>query len=244
MASWGRPPARVPLRAAEVHVWRAALDLPAPSLWACARVLDADERARADRLHSAEHRRHFVAAHGFLRTVLGRHLALPPETIRFASGPHGKPVLVPPSGDETVRFNLSHSHGLALCAVARGREVGIDIERVRAEVAALGIAGRFFSPGEQTALRALPAAAVHPAFFRLWTCKEAYVKATGAGISRALRTIEVQLGARAPRLRAADDPHTQTRWSLRELWPARGYAAALAVEGRGWRLSCWRWPAP
>ena len=243
MGSRGRSPARLPLRAAEVHVWRATLDLAPPSLRACARLLDADEQARAKRLRSPGHRRRFVAAHGFVRTVLGRYLAVPPETIRFSPGPHGKPVLVPPFDGESVHFNLSHSHGLALCAIARGREVGVDIERVRTGAAALAIAARFFSPREQAALRALPAAAVYPAFFRLWTCKEAYVKATGAGISRALRTVEVQLGRRTPRLRVADDPQA-ARWSLRELRPPRGYAAALAVEGRGWRLSCRRWRAP
>jgi 4'-phosphopantetheinyl transferase len=222
-----------------VHVWRLALDLPPAALDACRAVLSPDEHARAARLFSDQHRRRFVAARGLLRTILGRHLDEAPQAVRFAYGAHGKPAL---AGDVALRFNLAHSHELALVAVAEEREVGVDLERLRPEVAVLDIARRFFSSAEHRALHAAPPAERQLTFFRLWTCKEACVKATGEGVARALRATDVVLGPDTAQLRPPAEPGGPARWALHELRPDAGYAGALAVEGAGWRLSCWRWP--
>jgi 4'-phosphopantetheinyl transferase len=124
--------------------------------------------------------------------------------------------------------------------------VGIDLERVRFDLAVVEIAERFFSQREVAILRALPADEQRQAFFRCWTRKEAYIKARGEGLSLPLDQFDVSLapGEPAAVLGTQRDPSEAARWSLLELDPAPGYVAALAVEGRSWRLTCWQWPDP
>jgi 4'-phosphopantetheinyl transferase len=165
--------------------------------------------------------------------------------MRFAYGPKGKPDLAPGSAVGGIRFNVAHAGGLALVAVTRGREVGVDLEQVR-DVDVEGIAERFFSAREVAALRRLPPAIRAEAFFRCWTRKEAYVKATGDGLSAGLEQFDVSLlpGDPAAMLAHRGDPSEVGRWSLRDLAPAPGYVGALAVEGRGYRARWRDWSAP
>lgn len=176
--------------------------------------------------------------------MLGRYLNIPPEQLRFCYGPYGKPGLAEDSSGVPIRFNMSHSHELALYAVTREREVGIDIEYRREDFASEQIAQQFFSHGEVAALRALPAQAQVEAFFNCWTRKEAYIKATGQGLSLPLDQFDVSLapGEQAALLSRQDQPQEASRWTLQELAPGDGYAAAVAVEGSGWQLNCWQWP--
>jgi 4'-phosphopantetheinyl transferase len=161
--------------------------------------------------------------------------------LRFSYNPQGKPSLT--GVTDPLRFNVSHSHGIALYGVTRGREIGIDVEQVRGEVAVDQLADRFFSTQEVAALRALPAAERREAFFRIWARKEAYLKATGLGLSLALDCFDVSLTPGAAALLATrNDPAEAGRWSMRELVVAEGFAAALLVEGTGWRLWCGQWP--
>jgi 4'-phosphopantetheinyl transferase len=141
---------------------------------------------------------------------------------------------------------VTHSHGVALYAVTRGREVGIDLERIRSDLAVTEIAGRFFSRQEVAMLRALPTEEQREAFFRCWTRKEACLKARGEGLSLPLDQVDVSLAPGEPDAVPGTErnPSEASRWSLQELIPAPGYAAALAVEGHGWRLACWQWPEP
>ena len=211
------------------------------SLWY---TLTADECQRAERYVFAKDRTHFVVARGLLRVLLGRYLGQDPPHLRFIYGPHGKPALATDTGGGALRFNVSHSHGLALYAITRGREVGVDVERIRPEVAQEKIAERFFSPREVTLLRALPAQLQATAFFACWTRKEAYIKAKGEGLALPLDQFDVSLvpGEPAVLLRAAWDPQEAARWSLQDLAPAPGYRAAVAVAGHDWRLTCWDGP--
>jgi 4'-phosphopantetheinyl transferase len=135
---------------------------------------------------------------------------------------------------------------VALYAVARGREVGIDLEFIRRDLEVEQIAERFFSRRETATLRALPTDLRKYAFFLCWTRKEAYIKARGEGLSLPLDQFDVSLipGEPAALLSAQPDSDEALRWSLQELTLASGYVAALAVEGRGWSLSCWQWPRP
>jgi medium-chain acyl-[acyl-carrier-protein] hydrolase len=230
-----------PLADGEVHVWRAALEQPADRLEVLRRTLAPDERQRAERFHFERDRRHFVAARGLLRTILGRYLDRDPGGLQFGYNPQGKPML---AGEGSgLRFNLAHSHGLALFAVSRGRELGVDLERIRPEFAGEPVARRFFSPREVAALGVLTGERRHEAFFVCWTRKEAYLKATGKGLTLPLDCFDVSLlpGEPAALLATRHDPAEAGRWSLRALAPGRGYAGALAVEGSGWQLRCGQW---
>jgi 4'-phosphopantetheinyl transferase len=233
-----------PLSGDEVQVWRASLERDVRTLDDLREALSPDERARADRFHFERDRRHYVAARGVLRLLLGRHLSLPPAEVRFCYNAHGKPRLAEGCGSADVRFNVSHSHGLALFALSRGREVGVDVERERAELAGEQLAERFFAPAEVAVLRSLPGWQRREAFFACWTRKEAYIKAVGKGLALPLDRFEVALrpGEPAALLAAHDDPREVGRWSMHNLDPGPGYAGALAVEGRGWRLWCGQWP--
>jgi 4'-phosphopantetheinyl transferase len=147
--------------------------------------------------------------------------------------------------DTLLRFNVSHSQGVALYALTRGREVGVDIEFVREDFARFDIAERFFSTREVSALRALPTEQHTAAFFDCWTRKEAYIKARGEGLSHPLHSFAVSLapGETAALLWTDTDPQEAARWSLVGLFPGESYRAALAVEGEMPTLRCWRWSA-
>ncbi len=208
------------------------------------RKLSADERARAAKFYFDKDREHFIVARGLLRTILGRYLDREPENLSFRYGPQGKPALAEISDGHAIRFNLSHSHGFALYAIARGREVGIDIEWIRPDLAIAEIAERFFSASEAALLRSLPAEARLEAFFRCWTRKEAYIKARGEGLSRPLNQIDLPLARAEPGLPQALQLSSSevTQWSLQDLTPARDNVAAVVAEGRDWHTACWRWP--
>jgi 4'-phosphopantetheinyl transferase len=241
---WDLPPAQPELARDEVHVWSAPLEQPAARVDELWRTLAADERARAERFVFMRDRSHFIVARGILRAVLGRYLGLAAERLAFVYGPHGKPALAETCGGDMLRFNLAHSQGLALYAVTRGREVGVDIEQVRPLPDAVAIARHFFAAQEQEALRALPPGTKQAGFYHCWTRKEAYLKALGDGLARPLDQFSVSLapGEPARLLTVAGDAREAERWSLRALEPAPGYVGALAAPGHDWQVACWRWP--
>ncbi len=252
--AWSAPPStdspwRLPVEwpassPALVHAWRVALD-PEPACVAEAeRMLSADEQARASRFFFERDRTRFAVARAALRGILGRYLGVPPTRVEFSYGRRGKPALAARPGTPALRFNLAHSDGRALCAVAVGRDVGVDLERLRPDFATDAVAAHFFSGAEVTTLRTLAAERRTRAFFDCWTRKEAYIKARGEGLWLPLDRFEVSLAPGEPPalLATHDEPAEVARWSLRAIDVGRGYAAALAVEGRGWRLERWQWP--
>jgi 4'-phosphopantetheinyl transferase len=228
----------------EVHVWRAALEQPASRVRRLFHTLSAGEQTRADRFFFKRDRDHFIVARGVLRILLGRYLDRDPGRLRFCYSSHGKPALARECGRDGLRFNLSHSHGLALFAIAWGRILGIDLERIRPDMANDQIAEQFFSPREIAMLRALPKNMETEAFFTCWTRKEAYIKARGEGLSLPLDEFDVSLapGKPAELLGTRGHPNEVSRWSLQELVPGPGYVAALAVEGPVGQLKCWQLP--
>ena len=239
---WSLPFVPPTLADNEVHVWRASLEQPPMLRHRLLETLSADERERAGRFHFAKDRDHFVVARSVLRVVLGGYLGRDPAGLRFRYGPRGKPALADPCGAAPLCFNVSHSHGLALVAATRSRAIGVDVERIRTELNVEGVE-RLFSPCERAALRALAGDEHCRAFFACWTRKEAYLKARGEGLFLPLGGFAVSVlpGAPAALLACDGDAGERERWSLSELAPDPAYAAALAVEGRGWRLRCWQW---
>jgi 4'-phosphopantetheinyl transferase len=241
---WRSPPESLILSAGEAHVWRARLDLPASRIQAFEQTLAAGERARASRFRLPEDRARFVAARGTLRAMLGRYLSREPHTLQFIYNEYGKPAIACTSGSDLLAFNLAHSHNMALYAVTRSGEIGIDIEQVQPGIAYEHLAGRFFSPSEASMLRAVPARQQQEIFFRCWTRKEAYIKARGMGLSLSLSQFDVSVtpGEPAALLEIREEGQDASRWSLYDLAPGPGYAAALAVKGHLASLICWQWP--
>jgi 4'-phosphopantetheinyl transferase len=240
---WSLPPKTLLLGDNEVHVWRASLELPSSRVQRLQGNLSEEELERAERFHFQRHRSHFISARGLLRTILGRYLKIEPRRLRFRYGPKGKPGLAGDTSRGGLRFNVSHSHNLALYAVTHGRQIGVDVERIRPDLAGEKIAERFFSPREAATLRELPAEMQQEAFYTCWTRKEAYLKAVGEGITLRLDQFEVSVtpGEPAVLLSINGDPKEASYWSLKGLGPGPGYVGALAVKGHGWDLRCWRW---
>jgi 4'-phosphopantetheinyl transferase len=241
---WSLPREAPVLGNYEVHVWRAALGQSSSQRDRLLCTLAEDEQAEAGRFYFQIDRERSIVARGVLREILGLYLNRAAQSVSFCRGPQGKPALDGESGIDAIHFNVSHSRGLALYAVTRRREVGIDLEFIREGLEAEQLAGRFFSQHEIATLRALPAGLRTHAFFLCWTRKEAYIKARGEGLSMPLDQFEVSLipGEPAALLGTRPDSDEAARWSLRDLSVAPGYVSALAVEGHGWSLSCWQWP--
>ena len=239
--TWLSPPNRITLRAEDVHVWRSSLDLSESTCKALRDVLTPDEAARADRFHFAADHRHYIAARGCLRWLLGRYLGMHPAEIRFSYNEFGKPSLAAPTKRE-LNFSLAHSGGLALYALTLKRQIGVDLEFIRQDFTGDEIAERFFSAGEVEGLDRIPAALRQQAFFNCWTRKEAFVKAIGAGLSAPLDQFEVSLAPNEPvaLLETNWDHQEAARWSLVAIDPGPGYVAAVAVRGHDWVLRTWR----
>ncbi len=219
----------------DVHVWRIDLDQAEAQLQFLTETLSSDELSRAKRFYKEQHRHRFIAGRGILRVILGRYLGIEPQQLQFYYQSLGKPVLADTFSDSRLWFNLTHSQGLALCAVSRDRLVGVDLEYIRPISDVLNLANRYFSSGEYTVMRSLPPHQMQEIFFRYWTCKEAYLKATGAGIAQ-LEEIEVLLSPAEPARLKIDQ-----QWSLFELAPVPNSVAAVAVEGCGLHLKCWQY---
>ena len=236
VTTWSDPPASLTLATGEVHVWRLALDQPENVVAEFRATLDSGELERAGRFHFEKHRRHFVVGRGGLRFVLARYLDFKPGRFRFSYGAYGKPALV----SEGLRFNMSHSHGLALFAVALDRELGVDVEHVRADFATEDIARRFFSRAEVATFNALEKDEQVAAFFRCWTRKEAYIKAIGRGLSEPLDAFDVTLapGEAAALLRA--ERGDASRWAMFDIDAGDDYAGALAVEAPVSKIHLWQ----
>ncbi len=241
---WRVPPERIALSGSAVHVWRAALNLAEAQVAALGATLNADEQARAARLRVEDKRRAFVAARGILRDILGRYQGLSPSDIQFAYTAQGKPELAAAQAGG-LHFNLAHSGDLALVALARGRPLGVDLERKLPREAPDLLVERFFSAGERAAFGRVPPEHKALAFLLGWTRKEAYLKARGEGLTLPLNQFEVTLSPGEPPALVADwhSPPSATPWVLLDVEAGAGYVGALAVPGPVGELAAWQWSA-
>lgn len=222
----------------EVQLWRIDLDSIANDEVRWKVVLSADEAARAARYRFARDRQRYVATRAWLRMILGNYLRMEPKDLRFVYSKKEKPSLGDALAGSGILFNVSHSGGMALLAFTREREIGVDIEKIKHDFELEAIARRFFSAREQEDLFALPVEERVAAFFRCWTRKEAYIKATGDGLSLPLSQFDVSIapGVRSALLATRPDGSEAERWRLQEVGAGDGYIAALCVRGHDWRL--------
>jgi len=212
----------------EIHVWHAALDREKSVLDQLVATLSPDEKARADRFHFANDRNRFVVARGLLRELLGAYLHQAPASLEFSYGEHGKPSLSGRNVSSGLCFNLSHSSGLVVYAIARERKLGVDVEHVRPDSAGKSIARRYFSAQEVSDLQTMPPEARVEGFFHCWTRKEAYLKATGMGLQIPLDSFSVSLLPEKP---AQFLGGVEPRWHIAAHHPADGYVAAVVYDG-------------
>ena len=239
MTIWPAAPAELPALVRTVHVWAVRLDDASVDLIAGRELLSLDERQRAARFHFEQHRRRYLIAHIALHKILGRYLKMDPATLYFELGSNGKPRLPAVLASSDVEFNLSHSNEMALLAVNRIGEIGVDIEYVKPDFKFQEIAERFFTAREVMAMRKLPPALQRQAFFKCWTSKEAFLKAKGTGLSGKLDEVKIE-HIEAGQVRIdAEVPG----WHLAELTPGSGYEAALVTQEEPVAIPCYLWHA-
>lgn len=226
-----------------VHIWLASLNETDQVFEVLSQSLSKDEWERADRFVFKRDRRHFVVARGILRDILARYVDCQPGEVQFHYQPDGKPGLGFPGGSPRLEFNLSHSSGLLVLAVTQGRQVGVDVERVRPLPDLDQIASYSFSNHEQNVLARLTPEEKLNGFFRCWTRKEAYLKARGTGLLIPLDSFDMSLAPDNPIRMLSNrlDPDEVLRWSFYTFIPIDGFVGALAIEGQGVKPDFRRW---
>ena len=240
---WISGPSSPRLTESQVHVWRASLDVSSEVLRSLEESLTDDERTRANHFSFERLRRRFVARRGLLRELLASYVQAEPRELRFAYGNQDKPRLVGEPAWEAMSFNVTHSQGWALYAVTLSRDIGIDLERIRPEVEALEIADRYFTQSEAEAITRAPVGGRSILFFKYWTCKEAWIKAMGGGLSIPLDGFQIVFGPEECTARVVDlkQPDGDSPWFVHQLMVGSEHAAAVAVDDPGLEFQLWDW---
>jgi len=200
-----------------VDLWSMPIPVMAPASLALQATLSPSELERAARFIAADKRSEFITCRGALRILLARYLDQSPESVALSTLPGGKPTLADPQG---LFFNLSHTTGLMLVAIARGMPVGVDVEKVRHVEGASQITSRYFSAQERADMTNDPSS-----FLSLWTRRESALKALGLGISAGWDSLQI-----IPRSTdTADALGPQKNCHIRLLTPRAGYVAAVSA---------------
>jgi 4'-phosphopantetheinyl transferase len=213
----------------EVHIWYRATDA---SVRSALSLLSADERARHDRFLFARDRRDFAEAHALTRRVLSLYEDVAPADWMFEIAAGGKPFLPRgPTGTSPLNFNLSHTHGLVACAVARGVDVGLDVELTDRAVNARGISMRYFTRAEDAFILACPEGERRARFIELWTLKEAYIKAVGRGLAHPLDKFGFALEGAGDLVFDPPPGESADEWTFALFAPAPQARMAVAIRG-------------
>ena len=193
MSGWFNQQSDKPLADNEVHIWVSFLNLHQAKLKHLYPLLSDVEKERSERFKFFKHRKLFIASHGFLHSVLAYYIDTPAGDIQFTQGDNGKPFLIESQNQNNIQFNMSHSNNMAILAICKNHQLGIDIEYKDRKADWLGISKRFFTQNEQDALFALPEAQQKDAFYQVWTRKEAHMKVTGEGLRLSPSQFEVSV---------------------------------------------------
>lgn len=231
--AWPPAPKSITLAPRMVHVWLLGLDVTEPQRRYLASLLSHDEKVRAGRYHYERSRFRFMVGRGMVRCILSDYLGLRPNRLKFRCLPSGKPVLDGLPETRPVHFNYAHANHIGLCAVHLHQPVGIDVVCTETVADTELIAERFFSRRERDVLLAAPRALRRDLFCRYWACKEAFLKATGAGLTQ-VEQIEIALRPGEPARICSAGP-----WTLFEFRIGKDYQAALAMAGTGYRMGFW-----
>jgi 4'-phosphopantetheinyl transferase len=221
----------------QIHIWRACLDLHSSQIEKLLLTLSLDEVERASRFRFEKDKKRFIAARGMLRNILAGYLQTNAQKIQFEYTRHGKPKIATKDGHGAVRFSVSHSGAFVLYAVTLHRDIGVDIELIRHDVAVAEIAKKFFSQREVNSLESTNSNNLHRLFFQYWTRKEAILKAMGEGFSFPMDKIDVSLIAGSDAGCVTLPAHEEQSWYIQDLFPAPGYTGSFAIPDGHCHLS-------
>jgi 4'-phosphopantetheinyl transferase len=240
---WSKPPKNLVISNQEVHIWRIFIDIDSPIIKTYLPILSIDEQEKANRFCFLNDRNRFITVRSILRRIIGYYIGKSPRELKFNFNQYGKPFLSQNSSTNAIKFNVSHSHEIALIAVNQDFDIGVDVEYIHTNFDFEGIVERFFSVNEKNVWRSLPNYQKVEAFFNCWTRKEAFIKAKGKGLSLPLNEFDVSFkpGEPASLLNTAWDKKEVDDWSVEEIKPAYGYVGALAVEASNLEVKFWQW---
>lgn len=232
------------LRQGAVHVWHLSLDPGVTRAEVLPLALNKEELARAARIRREPIRQRYVATRNLLRTLLGRYLRVTPESLVFAEGTYGKPRLAGTEPDRGLVFNLSHSGNALAVALAHDVRLGVDIESWRPIADSAALAARCLAPAELEHWNQLAESERLPAFFRLWTLKEAFCKAVGRGIALGLKQCVFDCSTPRPQLLAWPDQDTAPgrQWYFHEITDLHWTSGAVACDRTPASLRRYDWP--
>jgi 4'-phosphopantetheinyl transferase len=236
---WPSMPSSLSISAGAVHVWAWDYACPAHDLNRYIPLLSTEECLRMERFRFEKDRVRYGVSHAVLRILLGRYLGVQPSSIFFDQNEFGKPSLAKDLMASKLTFNLSHTNGIGVLAVAVGLTIGVDIEEVRP--VEYGTVERYFSTQEQSSLAILTGADWLEGFYNCWTRKEAILKAEGLGLNVRLDAFDVALrpNAKATVLGVRSNAGFTANWHLVELRPAHGFVGALATNAAPSSITCY-----
>lgn len=231
ITTWSAAPDSLALTGEQVHIWRIDLAPPSADLLQLRTLLTESERERADRFLAEKHRGRFIVGRARMRQILGKYVEQSPSNVELYFENLGKPYFADPVLHEKFQFNFSNSSNIAICAVTLRQPVGVDVERIRPMSDMLGLARRYFAESETAALFAQVESQQSAAFFRLWTRKEAWLKAIGKGLTFPLRDVEVSFDDIDCRVHSINqDPAAAAKWALIPFFPDEEHVGALAIQ--------------
>lgn len=222
------------LNASEIHVWRVLTKKFVHKLDYYWQILSKEEQQQAKKFIQLKHQERFIITHGILRQVLASYLNTTFDQIKFTNNKFGKPLLVKNLSNKVINFNISHSKDVALFCFAKNSTIGIDVEFKRQDIEIKEIAKRFFTAKENTSLDHFPEKQKLEIFFTYWTCKEAFIKAIGKGLSYPLNKFEIDVNTLE--LCINDPEYQTTKWSLIKFEPYSDYAAAIAIANYFYKI--------
>lgn len=235
--AWQKPDNFPSLSGSEVDIWCARVDDLSVHLQDLAGTLSAEEKKRAEQFRFDRDKLRHVFSHGILRLILSKYLEESPAQIKIMIGPQGKPALTRQRKNDSIHFNLSHSHDVVLYAIARVGDIGVDVEKMREVPGVEEIVKKFFSPRERATFDELPPSQKERAFFTCWSRKEALIKAQGGGFSLPLNQFDVSVLPDQPAALLAThwdwDPLEVNRWLLSDIKLDANYTAAMAINISG-----------
>lgn len=222
------------LPANTIHLWHTVLDeiTDQTLLTNYQTILNDEEKIRWQKFRFAKHQHQYLVAHVLLRSVLSRYIDIAPQSWQFTSNQYGRPE-ISNSMQLPLRFNLSHTDGLVMCAVVLTADIGVDVENTqKRQTLSTDIAKHCFSKYEIEQLYTLPESQQPQRFLEYWTLKEAYIKAKGMGLSLPLDQFSFMFTKNQPiAIKFAPELRDQPAcWQFWQVYPSAHHIAAIAVK--------------